>query len=103
MKLKFKNPKFYPGRNVTIRRGTKWDKCPCKDNVLIECEGEGAYDSRHTKIRTKVMMFKDLTICDLLCEHDEECRDYFGLLDRMKEYYEDFNEYELITVVEFIL
>lgn len=103
MKLKFKNPKFYPGRNITIRRGIKWHECPCKKSVLIECESDGAWDTRHTEIKTRVKKFSELTDKDMLSDHELTIAEWMEIVQEMSINYLDFDTDEIITIVEFIL
>lgn len=101
MILYFKRPTLLSGRNLTVRRGTKWDACECKNTVLIDCKKCRAFGNKHVSIHTRVIRFKDIAAADLEYEHDVRCRSYKGLLEVMKEHYADFDEVEIVTLIEF--
>ena len=91
--LKFKNPVFKRGNNLTVRRGIKWDIEKAwidKGNGLLTCE-----------ITTVVMRFSDLTDADLADEHDEKCRTVDGLYRVMRKVYPGFDRREIVTLVSF--
>lgn len=111
--LKFKNPVFKAGRNVTCRRGTRWDTLP-KENVYIIDTEDPITDDGETKvlhvvdIETLVLRFEDLRDIDLIDEHDPACRSVDGLLDTMKKVYfernmPEFDSREIVTLVSFNL
>jgi len=91
--LKFKNRVFKEGRNLTVRRGVKWDG----EVEAIIC----TLEINHVYLQTVVMRFADLTDDDLAYEHDEGCRTVKGLLAIMYEVYPGFDRREIVTLVSF--
>lgn len=102
--LLFNNPVFNTGRNITVRRGIKW---------AVADEGEFGFPISDTlnpwiiigfAKNPKKMIFR---FCDLLhtellkLEHDPGCRTYIGLKTEMETIYNGFNEFEIVTVIEF--
>lgn len=81
-KLKFSNPVFHKGLNLTVRRGTKW--------ASEEFE------------RVIVKRFCDIEPSEIKCEHDPKCRTKQGLLKELKRVYENFSEKEIVTLVYFV-
>lgn len=89
--LKFNNPVFEVGPNLTVRRGVRWS---LEDEAMI-----GGVEV--VKIKARVMRFSDIRRYDLRNEHDPKCRTYDGLLNTMYDLYDDFDEREIVTLVEF--
>ena len=77
---------FSKGLNVTVRRGTKW----MQDNPMNIDVTE-----RYTK------RFKDLHEIELHSLHDKKLTIYSSLLQTMKQYYPDFREDEVVTIIWF--
>lgn len=105
--LKFKNPVFKTGRNVTCRRGVRWDILP-REVYIIDTNNptkeDGTTKVLHVvDIETVVMRFLDLTDIHLRDEHDPVCRNVYGLLETMKRVYPGFDEHEVVTLVSFNL
>lgn len=91
--LLFKNPVFNHGKNITIRRGVKWD---LESKALIA--GRGV-----VPIKTKVMHFSSIPASDHMYNHEPLARSYAGCLKIMAATYKGFSPLEVVTVVEFIL
>jgi hypothetical protein len=100
--LLFSEAVFQPGKNVTVRRGVKWDLENHK-TVGIASTDEPSNILYYTAIKTKVIVFKGLEKPDLYVEHDPKCRSYYGLLQEMERVYPGFSENEVVTVIEFTL
>lgn len=107
MELLFKNPVFKSGRNLTVRRGIKWDIAD-KQNVLIIDTDDPIREDGQPKVlhvvdilETRVMRFIDLEDSDLQDEHDPVCRTYEGLLNVMEKTYPGFDQREIVTLVWF--
>jgi hypothetical protein len=99
--LKFNNPTFKAGINLTVRRGTRWDVYD-GDTVMVQyINADGAQMRWATKIRTRVFRFQDVTTEMLQDEHDPACRTYKGLRKVMFELYPDFHSNEMVTLVSF--
>lgn len=92
--LKFNNPVFHSGVNVTVRRGLKW--------IFEDC---AIVSDQNAALNHQPFKFSDLKNFPefLLKEHDPECRTYEGLLKIMKETYNNFDENEAVTVVWFTI
>lgn len=97
MFLIFEKMEFLKGRNLTIRRGTKWDQRDV--NFVSDRDGNKVVTIKN--VVRKVMKFSDLTEADLVHEHDSDCRTYHGLLLRMLQLYPDFDEREIVTLIYF--
>lgn len=95
----FENPEFNDGINLTVRRGTKWDQF--RGDMYLQGVEKESPNNVGTIIETKVMRFEDIQKEDLELEHDSRCRDYEGLLECMREVYDDFDVYEIVTLVYF--
>ena len=93
MELKFLNPVHKAGKNITVRRGTKWVNL----NAAVV---EGLTRSARP-ITTKVMRFCDIEDKDIKNEHDPKCQNKEGLLVAMEKAYPDFDPREICTLVEY--
>jgi len=104
---------FHEGENITVRRGIKWslkngaDEISLGDTDLIKEKGYDGIIKNYIvtePLKTKCMRLCDIPAEDLLKEHDPQCRDHEGLLKVMKDAYgDDFSEYEIVTVVTFVV
>jgi len=92
--LKFRDPVFIAGRNLTVRRGVKWDS-------EREAKIDRGIDLFTFQITTVVMRFADLNDTDLSDEHDEKCRTVDGLFEVMCQLYPGFDIREIVTLVSF--
>lgn len=95
--LKFENPVFNEGTNVSVRRGVKWDYAP-RTVALADLDGNIL---GWVEIQTKVMRFCDLLGTDIVNEHDPDCRTLGGLSRSMQKVYPGFRSQEVVTVVSF--
>ena len=87
----FDNPVYNEGPNLTVRRGIKW---ALENEAFIQGLG-------HRIIFTRVLPFGALLDSDLELEHDPACRTIEGLAEVMHKVYTDFDEREIVTLVEF--
>ena len=109
MFLKFNNPIFHDGINSTVRRGVKWAIAEEGEfGHPILCTKEPFGDDGQRKIigfasvtRTRVLRMCDILETMLSNEHDPACRTYHGLLFEMKKVYGDFDEHEIVTILDF--
>jgi len=109
MNLLFKNPVFKDGVNFTVRRGIKWAlEEPFEYGFpIVDTENQIDSDGKTIIIGfaqnpiVKIFRFSDLIEKNLENEHDPQCRNYYGLLNVMKNTYDDFSENEIITIIEF--
>lgn len=110
MNLLFKNPVFNNGRNTTVRRGTKWDNPPVPTefgfpviDTANQYDGNGNLKIKGfaDNVTFKVKRFCDITPKDICLEHDPICRTLTGLLEVMKNTYDNFDETEIVTLVSF--
>lgn len=98
MYLRFTNQTFHDGINLTVRRGVKWNAQDGESVIIVN----SVYDPlRIVEIETRAMRFCDLQDADLVNEHDAQCRTVAGLLAKMREFYPDFDEREIVTLVFF--
>lgn len=85
----------------TIRRGVFWD-VELKSDHYIYCHIGNSHVSEDKITRVAevyVKRFADLNKDDLLDNFEPNCRDYSGILERMKDLYPGFHEDEIITIV----
>lgn len=106
--LKFKNPIFHDGLNVTVRLGTKWDKFFYKHNSNLDPKGVMLADENNNTVKPGVIeavnvnYFTKISNATLKLEHDPLCRDLNGLYKAMKAAYGDrFTANSLVTIVFF--
>jgi hypothetical protein len=96
--LQFTRHIFKPGRNITVRRGLKWDRVP---NALIDF-GDGRHFMLAT-LSTLTYQFHQLDDHMLRDEHDPTCRTVTGLFDELSRVYPGFSRHEDVTLVSFYL
>ena len=96
--LGFANPVFAPGRNTSIRNGTRWLGVP---QVRLQL-ADGRL-SPPLVLHTRALRFDQLSPRDLACEHDPACRDPAGLLAVMQQHYPGFEAGAMVTVCDFWL
>lgn len=96
--LYFANPTFNNGLNVTVRRGVKL--VGASDKILVKNINHQELGYAKAKY-CKVKRFCDISNIDIENEHDEQCRNYEGLLLTMKKIYNDFDHHEIVTLIYF--
>lgn len=96
----FNNPHFNKGRNVTVRKGTRWSGKLGKYEIVDRFDENMGYCQI---VETKVKPFREILDTDIKYEHDPECRTLAGLLMVMDELYQDFNINDTVTIVDFKL
>jgi hypothetical protein len=96
--IRFEEPVFREGINLTVRRGIKHATKEGKF-YIGDVDGEALGVGRVRQV--KVMKFEDVKGEDLSLEHDPECRDYDGLIEAIRCVYDDFDVYEIVTLVFF--
>ena len=88
--LYFNTKEFRKGKNLTVRRGTRW---------------HGRKASNFNILNSEVIRFRNLKDAShkkvLKYEHDPKCRNYDGLLAEMKRIYKGFSANENVTLVFF--
>ncbi|HRN60852.1 MAG TPA: hypothetical protein PLF73_00115 [Luteimonas sp.] len=94
--LEFANPVFLPGRNTTVRRGTRWHGVTVARLRL----GDGSL-SPPVALDTELRSFRDLDEDALRFEHDPDCRTPHGLLAQLRIHYPGFGEDETVTLCHF--
>ena len=105
------NVEFKKGRNITIRRGIKWDMENGNEDVyLVPQNPDGTFNDNTVEkldnpitIKTKVMPCCKVPFEDLHNEHDPNCRNIDGLVNTLSNAYPGFVKDEIVTVVEFFL
>jgi hypothetical protein len=102
--LKFGNPTFHPGVNVTVRNGLKWDMLV--DQLPKDVVIAGADDApigRGKIIGKMVIPFQSIPEEILKMEHDETARNFDGLKAAMKTAYgRDWSSSDVVTVLFFV-
>ncbi|NID14388.1 hypothetical protein [Luteibacter yeojuensis] len=96
--LQFKRHIFKPGRNTTVRRGSKWDGV---GHALIDL-GD-VKPSMLATLSTTTYRFNQVSDHMLRDEHDPSCRTVNGLLTEMQRVYPGFSDSEDVTLVNFYL
>lgn len=96
--MKFSNPTFNDGLNLTVRRGSKWH---LSRHVNIELGADHIITAEG--VSTRLMKFSDIDDADLRHEHDPACCTVDGLFKVMQEVYPDFTRDEDVTLVYFII
>lgn len=96
--LEFAHPVFLPGRNTTVRRGTRWHGVPFARLRL----GDGGL-TRPVSLHTEVRVFRELDAHALRFEHDPACRTPEGLLAVLRIHYPGFGEDDAVTLCHFEL
>lgn len=100
-KLKFLNPTFKEGVQITVRNGPKWSKRVVPDMTLTVAETNGD-DVGVVAIRGALLTTFDALPNEILFrEHDPTCRNYAGLLGEMRRVYPGFKETDVVTVLFF--
>ena len=94
----FANAQFLPGRNTSIRRGTRW-----LGVRQVRIELGGGQLSQVLALHTRQCRFDALVQADLAFEHDPACRSVAGLLAVMQSHYPGFQPSECVTVCDFVL
>ncbi len=98
-KLKFANPLFEDGLNLTVRKG---DKSHGKKGNIRLTDVKGNFKRVALISHTMFGNFSNLNDMLLEHEHDPECRTVDGLFKAMKEVYPGFKRTDDITLVFFI-
>jgi hypothetical protein len=104
MKMKFNNPVFNKGLNLTVRRDTKWFSylvTPSPTTFEIERRKGTQKASVAAVAAVPFYRLKDSGLLEF--EHDPACRTYGGLLKVMQDTYPGFKEEEIVTLVFFKL
>ena len=90
------HPVLHPGRNLSVRRGSRWHGIA---RVRILLPGGGL--SEPLPLDTRVLAFERLTEADLADEHDPACRTPSGLLAVLQRHYPGFAAHETVTLCAF--
>jgi len=101
--LQFLNPQWHYGRNVTIRDGSKWYEKACPGDKVLICQ-TGAEDNilaKGTIEEVRYAPYMEVSLGDLLEEHDRECGTPFGLTHAMLRAYPDFTLADWVTIIRF--
>lgn len=100
--LKFNNPIFHNGYNITVRLGYKWYDEPSAF-ILNPEKNKFTFVSLTAYKFFHFSELENYASSLLINEHDPSCRTYEGLLKCMKETYKDFHEDSPVTVIGFHL
>jgi len=103
--LQFLNPQWHYGPNITIRLGDKWHQnALARDTVVVVRTGEeDKFLARGVIESIMYIPFLEVSLSDLLEEHDPECRTPHGLVYAMLCAYPDFKLSDMVTVIRFII
>lgn len=96
--LTFVNPQFHRGRNLTVRRGSRWHGV-----ALARLQLPPGVPEPTVALTTQLRLFNTLTAADLRDEHDPSCRTPEGLLQVLQQIYPGFQADETVTLVHFVL
>ena len=103
--MKFANPVFESGINLTVRKGDKWADLQSRQVVTLTNEDKDnvlgfamILDVVHLNSFREIIKHEAL----LGFGHDSRCRDFMGLLCVMKEMYPDFTPDDSVTLVFFM-
>lgn len=98
-KIQFLNPEVKPGKNVTVRLGTKWMVEPGIPLGVVKTGEEDEVLAIGYVYSTRSCVFNELNEGDLV---DCACRTVEGLRDAMKRAYGDeFTDESIVTVLGF--
>lgn len=97
--LKFQNPKFHPGLNVTVRDGTNWMD---EKGFIYIADEKGEIKGEGFILNTYTCQFQEINENHLIYEHDPQCYTKKGLRKVMNELYPGFEETDICTVILFI-
>jgi hypothetical protein len=92
--LKFSNPVFHEGENITVRRGTQWSGITGMVSINDDLSANIIY--------TQCFVFRDIDEDDIALEHDPDCRRWEGLHNELRRLYPGFSVNEIVTIVHFI-
>jgi hypothetical protein len=99
--LKFLNPTFNKGLNITVRAGIKWSKVKVGDSlILLKTDGEAVL-GKVLVIGTLCLPAKFVPEELLVFEHDPNCQNRKGLFEVMGKIYPDFTEDSFIVILMF--
>lgn len=105
--MKFGNPVWKPGLNVTVRQGTKWAETR---GTVFATTVLGLPVTPIEVVETLVLEFEELKPAPersrsllLAFEQNPGCRNYFALLKEMRSVYSDFNPQAEVTMVFFLV
>lgn len=87
------HPHCHPGRNLSVRRGTRWLGVAA---ARLPLPGGGT--SAPLPLQTRSCRFDRLTAADLADEHDPAGRTPAGLLVLMQRHYTGFQPHEVVTL-----
>jgi len=96
--LKFSDPVFKNGLNMTVRRGTRWDIG--KNQPILIANGNQQHSKPGTVKWTLTKRFKDITARDLE-QHHSAIQTWPHLYDSMRSIYQEFTSDEICTLVYF--
>ena len=102
--LDFLNPQYHSGMNITVRKGDKWFKKAREgDKVWITKTGRSCPETYGIIKEIDFRKFEEVTIRDLMEEHDRECNSPAGLILAMLRAYPDFTLDDGVTVIRFYI
>jgi hypothetical protein len=93
--MKFSNPVFHPGVNVTVREGSKWLRKVGPGREFMVGDRRAMCHFLHN------CRFNSIPPSMLSYEHDPACRNIRGLYDVMTRLYKKFNQNSVVTLVGF--
>lgn len=99
--LRFSNPVFNQGENITVRYGIKWAAHGPGAVDLATADGRRLASAKIIKCVMKP--FCDITEPEIANEHDPSCRTLEGLHDELCGIYEGFKPNDKVTLVTFTI
>ena len=105
------------GTNIinTIRKGIKWGSLEVgeiiqlmpTENAAQYAEGAEIPEVKYTQkgkiIKVSIRRFCDIDDSELVYNFDPNCRNWLGLSESMSKLYKDFNEVDIITMVDMMI
>ncbi len=96
--LKFTNPTFRDGENVTIRRGVEW--CGYTGNFVVRNQA-GEMLAEGVVISASAKRFTDVKKREVDLMHDPELNNFFRVINFLEKCYPNFDQHEIVTVIRF--
>ena len=100
--LRFKNPVFHSGENMTVRRGAEWSGYKGPIEIVDSSKEDNSVIRQGEVTETIVKRFCDLTRKDIENTHDHRLRQFPALIKFMEKCYSGFNQNEIVTIVKFV-
>jgi len=98
--MRFFNPTFHEGINITVRRGGKEYVNETEFGNYVYSHESDPIGFMHIEFCWQ-MRFVDIENEDIERQHDAQCRNIDGLYNRMTQLYPGFDAREIVTILAF--